>query len=357
MIGEVQFLNLESGGSSDNKLSFEVSNMHTSMLNAIRRTILGEIKNVGFCNDFGEKSIKINKNTTAVCNEIIEQRIAKLAIKASAFNKHATDEIYRRKSHDNYKSSQNELKSYKFSLKVSQKKHKGVTTEDFKVVTTDDFKVIKDNVLLETKIFFTSNGITQDSSIIIARFPVEIHGEPLELDIECYPIITQQKISSHFCPVAVSLFYIAGRYPRDRFVRIEGLGESECKSVTFNALLTLRKNIYLCLEELEDVFTNKSDFFGGNGINFAFKNMSQTLGKLVREWVDENEVLNRKIEHVSYFESKVESKEIILKIILKNNILEYDEYLKESMLLLAHHLTTLHDALTDAEEKWKTFCA
>lgn len=62
----------------------EIQNVHPSLVNAIRRTLLSEVPNVGFDidshDDIEKNSIKIRSNTSALHNEFIAHRIALVPI-------------------------------------------------------------------------------------------------------------------------------------------------------------------------------------------------------------------------------------------------------------------------------------
>ena len=61
---------------NSNVLDFDVVGVDTSVANAIRRSILTNIPNVGFCHEPEEKcTITVKKNTTALHDEFISHRI------------------------------------------------------------------------------------------------------------------------------------------------------------------------------------------------------------------------------------------------------------------------------------------
>lgn len=133
----------------NSKISFLISNIDTSILNSIRRTILADIPNVGFNfnphNYHEYPDINIINNDTPLHNEIIAHRISLIPINVSS------DELESWNHQD-----------YKFVINKTNKNNTDI------IITTDDINVIyKDEPNEELKKrFFPKNPLTKDHIII-----------------------------------------------------------------------------------------------------------------------------------------------------------------------------------------------
>ena len=172
----------------NNHLSFEINDVDASVVNALRRSIWSNVKNVAFYFDvrnMKDSDITVLKNTSPIHNEFLSQRISMCPIH---FTK---DEI---EQHDKLK--------YKFVLKKKN------TTSHIVDVTTDDFTII-DTTTGETmpdsfvKRVLPRDSFTNDPIPITILKPNLTHPQNGgEVDIECYASIgTKEK---HTCYSAVS---------------------------------------------------------------------------------------------------------------------------------------------------------
>jgi DNA-directed RNA polymerase subunit L len=376
-MNEIQFKNFEIE-KKGNKIDFDAVNMKTSMANALRRTILGEIKNVGFLHNEEHGTINVIKNTTGLHNEFLSHRISMLALKPSEFSIEATLPMYSfdtiNTSEENDENDENnyqknyELSKYKFVLNVSQK--------DQTWITSDDFKVFKEDTLIvsEKNKFFPIDPFSKMPSII-SRFPVEKSGAvPEELHIECFPTIMYGNEYTGFSPTCVSV-----TYPIDNGIHftIEGIGTIRPKDIVHMGLKALIYKIDNSLKEIEHIQKNLEDGLIDSipdmdyrikvepvndslfsGIDYYFHNETHTLGNMLQDWIYSSEIIksNSRLEHVSYFEPHPLSKCIVLRMVLKTDTkkieLTFEDYFKKINVILKEHLTTLHHKFTVIKKLW-----
>ena len=148
----------------DEILSFTISNINVSYINAIRRVILSSIPILVFKSEPYEKNnINIISNKTRLNNEIIKQRISCIPVHISDIKNFP-------------------YKDYVFEINVKN------DTPDILYITTNDFKiknVNSDTYLSESEVskIFPPNNITGDY-IIISRL-----RENIEDNIDCEELI------------------------------------------------------------------------------------------------------------------------------------------------------------------------
>ena len=151
---KTMFSNLST--SQDGKeLSFKIHGLSPSFVNALRRTILTNIPNIGFGYE-PEKTIEIKTNTSGLNDEFIAHRLSLIPVMI-----------------DDWMTSRVpvNLDDYTFELNVDQasQAHKSG------YVTTDDFKVLKNDQGVETVLNaadFFPRFAKYDTPILITRFPL-----------------------------------------------------------------------------------------------------------------------------------------------------------------------------------------
>ena len=118
-------------------LTFDIKGLSISVVNALRRTILTNIPNIGFSYE-PEKTITIIKNTTGLNDEFIAHRISLIPVMIKEWMDSP---------------ALVNINDYSFLLKVSQ------STQENKngLVTTDDFVVKRNETVLKTDDFFPRN--------------------------------------------------------------------------------------------------------------------------------------------------------------------------------------------------------
>lgn len=151
----MHFLNLIK--KDTNAITFDISDVDTSLVNSIRRTILTDIPSVGFYfklkDHFVENDINIKENDTPLHNEFLSHRLSLVPLH---FNK---NEI------ENWKDS-----DYTFILKKTNKTGQllNVTTGDFEIINNRTNQKMPESF---TKRIFPKNKITDDHILLTKLRP------------------------------------------------------------------------------------------------------------------------------------------------------------------------------------------
>jgi len=189
-------------------VEFEFANIHFSTANAIRRTMLSNVKSVGFRTEpYTECDIKVLENDTPLHNQFAVHRLAMIPLNVPNPDKFNVDD-------------------YQFIIDVSN------NTNTIRKITTEDFQIkhISTNKFLpqeEVRRFFPPDPITGDyiflnklrpkyfvphktlSDEVIAEMakdfntPVE---DVMRFHIEAKASISNGLENGHYCPVAVACY-------------------------------------------------------------------------------------------------------------------------------------------------------
>ena len=176
-----------------NELHFKLSQVDTSMANAVRRIILSEVPTVGFRSEPHQKStIVVHKNTCNLHNEILAHRISMIPIFIADVGKF-------------------DPKAYRFVLKKKNQTDRPIT------VTSQDFEVYHISDQEETQL--SSQEVQKllppdplsKSYIVICKLRPDPNSEEEgeEVDIECTATISTGTENAHYSPVSKSIFYNA----------------------------------------------------------------------------------------------------------------------------------------------------
>ena len=176
---------------TDGKLSFDITNVNVSFVNAIRRILLSEIKTPVFKTfPYHESNCNIISNTSRFNNEIIKQRLSCIPI-------HINDETIN-------------VNNLVVKLKIQN------TGCDILYVTTEHFKIFDEstNNFLSPEItqqIFPKNKITNDYILFLKLQPpfimnsaVKTNGE--EIHLECRMSMDNAKTNSMFNVVSLATF-------------------------------------------------------------------------------------------------------------------------------------------------------
>ena len=165
----------------DKFLEFEINEIDVSIVNAMRRVILAELKNYGFhFNAYTNSNINIITNTSPIHNEFLAHRISLIPICG-------TEKMI----------ANRELDKYKFVL------YKENNSNEIIDVTTQDFVVYDDNNnKIKTDELFPKNKITNDY-ILITKLRPKVGDKNQCVNIECIATIGNPKES--ICYSAISL--------------------------------------------------------------------------------------------------------------------------------------------------------
>ena len=148
----------------DGYLTFTLSGVNVSIVNALRRTLLSDIPTIVFrTTPYERNDATFHKNTTRFNNEILKQRLSCIPI-------HITDEF-----------TEEELEEYEVEI---NKKNEGGNIE---MVTTEDFRVIHKGKYLPDSVvkkIFPYDPITKDYILFSRLRPKisdDIPGEELSI--------------------------------------------------------------------------------------------------------------------------------------------------------------------------------
>jgi len=333
------FTNLETS-ENGKTLQFKINDLSTSVVNGLRRTILNDILNIGFGYE-PEKTIKINKNTTALHDEFLAHRISLLPVMLKKWAEAP---------------GQCEIDDYMFRLKVSQKsqesKNGHVTTDDFKVYHIVDGKeneILNDCFPKEYK---------YKNAILITRFP---HRDSVlqELDIECK--LTKGTHAKHACfsPTVICVAYENEDEDKSHNFIVESMGiwqPNRLVSKGFDNLL------YKCNHIITALRNGEGSKYDGNymAIDYTLKNESHTMGNMIQEWVYNHEFgkdsKGKNITHISYHEPHPLENSIIIRVVLKESkkkpITDFDEYKDKATNLLVNYVYSLKEHLEECSQNW-----
>lgn len=170
---------------NNNIYSFRIDKCNVSIVNAIRRTLLSDVKTVGFKTEpYNEKNEELNsiiiyENTTSFTNEILKQRLACIPVHIKDFEKTSIDDLI--VSLD----KENKSESIQF-----------ITTEDFDIIDTKTNRQFSSE--LKKKIF-PQSSITKEH-ILFARLkpPISKNSQGQKLKFKCKLFVTSAKESGQY---------------------------------------------------------------------------------------------------------------------------------------------------------------
>lgn len=325
---------------TNNDMSFVINGTDSSIVNAIRRTILSEIPILGFkTTPHEENKCEITTNTSRFNNEIIKQRLSCIPV-------HISDLSI---PYENLEVSLN-VKNNTSNLLM-------VTTEDFKIMDTTNDTYVSSQ---EVKKIFPPNKITKDY-ILFLRLRPKLSETLKEEEINLTAKLSLVTAKENGCYNAVSICTF-NNLPNT--VKIQeawntksaelastGMTETEISVYKQNWLLLDAKRIYL-----EDAFKFKIKSIGiykctdivkmacdilvkqletisaGNGfavkdnettmensIDVLFENEDYAIGKLLEYMFYTNYYMNTEtITYVSFYKSHPHNTESILRLSFKN---------------------------------------
>ncbi len=193
----MSFQNIQHGDglSGSSKLSFECLHIDLAIVNALRRIIMSDVPSMSmFFAPFDQtrNGVNIIKNTSALHNEMIGQRISLVPVHI--------DEVAMQEFIDQGNSS-------KYTIKLSVKN----TTDRTILVTSKDLKVYVDNATTPdtaiTNAFFPPCPITKDHIVLVKLRPgAHANSDGEEIVLEATPSIGTGSTHACYCPVSVCYF-------------------------------------------------------------------------------------------------------------------------------------------------------
>jgi DNA-directed RNA polymerase subunit L len=196
-ISEIQYPYTKSWDKTNTNVNFEISNVNTSIMNAIRRSIISQTKTFGFRTEPYEKNdVNIIINDTSLNNQIICHRIGMIPI-------HISDPDFK-------------IDDYQFIIDVSNDSNfpRTVTTKDFKILQISSNQFLSEK---EVESIFPKDPITGDYIIITKLKPsyniinykldsykeelLNTKGKKFNFHIKAKAVLSQGEENSRFSPV------------------------------------------------------------------------------------------------------------------------------------------------------------
>lgn len=319
-----------------NLLEFDMIGVDISMANALRRTVLGDIVNMSF-NYEPNKTITINKNTTALHDEFISHRIGLIPVLIPGWIENR---------------SSIELNDYEFRLNVtaeSQRKKGGV-------VTTDDFKLFKLNPVDEMMDEISDEMCKEcflTEPILITRFPKrDAVGQSLNLSAKL--TTGTQSTNAGFSPVTICSMY--NNSDDSKHFKVESVGLWKPQTFISEGINNL---IYKCDTVIRDVKNEqKCIAYEGKylGIDFVISEESHTMGNMIQEWIYNQEfpqTETSKITHISYHEPHPLENKIVFRLCLRNyQENDFVSYKQDAQNYFIDKINQLKEHLSEWNKTW-----
>lgn len=330
--GSTMFSNIETSPNG-RVMTFDITGFDTSMVNALRRTILNDIVNVGFGYE-PENTIKVLKNTTGLDDEFISHRLSLVPVMISDWMEGKID-----------------INDYKFMLKVSQKSQaskKGI-------VTTDDFVLVKKTgdreVEMNSRECFPRDS-NYDTPILISRFPNRDSSDQ-ELEVECKLTTGTQGNHASFSPTVLC---VAWEDEKVHKFKLESMGIWHPYTLVKTGLENLLARCLNVKKSIEKDNIGKKYKGKYAAIDYSLHEQSHTLGNMLQEWIYNHEFKGdeeRSISHVSYHEPHPLENTIIFRISLNTeDNLEFDDYIEKTDELMVKYLSSLYTHLENTLNTW-----
>lgn len=287
------FSNITKAKDATNRFSFQINDLDLAIVSGIRRIILTDIPVVGFKTE-EEPSIEIKKNTGALHNEFILNRIGLIPI---CFTEEETETF----SSDDYE----------FELYVKN------DTQNMRNVTTHDFTIKKEDAPLPVKEIhriFPISPVSKEPILITRLRPNE------ELHILGKAVKSTARVHAGFSPVSLCTLYynqdpvLASKetnilnkeraYYRNNFgdpTNIQFEIESECaltpKYLVSKAIEILINKLHFLTQEIVNPESEYITFHKNEtevGGVFTFQNEDDTLGNFLQSLMHTHYIRNKK---------------------------------------------------------------
>lgn len=287
------------------RLEFNISNIDSSFVNGIRRSILSDVKTVAFEFDSlnpNKQDIKFAKNTCALHNEYLGERISLVPLMMTR------DEIEKFNSD-----------SWRFEMNVKSK------PGDFRDVTSNDITIVNtgpSDIILDSKTVFPPNKATKDY-ILLSRLKPEKRGISEEIIMEAKATHGCGSKHARWSPVSHCVCVPQPDEDKIAIERAKTTDKNKFEAIDKKQLYVKRsfkfsietccgltpKDIFsLGIEELQNRFrvlgealsnkdeTKISKVETKNGTDaFKFRDESDTTGSILQRWMFD------KVDFVGYF--------------------------------------------------------
>lgn len=317
-------------------LEFDMIGFKTSMANALRRNVLSEINNVGFCYE-PSNTISIEKNTTVLHDEYIAHRIGMVPLMLPDWIK------------DKGKIDVND---YEFRLNVSTESQLSKLGQ----VTTDDFKMFKKNDI-DDDFIGQSDAICRkcflQPPVLITRFPKR-DAEHQELRVKCRLTTGMHSKNAGFSPVTIcTLIQTSDNVHK---FKVESVGLWKPYDLVLEGFNNLIENCDKIIDLVKKDDNCKQYDGSYKAIDFILPGETHTMGNMLQEWIYDTEFPTTnlsKITHVSYHEPHPLENRIIIRIALKtSDVMDYQDYMIYTLNYLIDKIREMKDALIECQQKW-----
>ena len=373
--------------SDENNCSFILNNIDKSLVNALRRTIMSDIPTYKFRTEPHEKNdVKIIKNTCALHNEFILQRIGMLPV----FIEDKQD----------FDPSQY---IFKLSIKNNTNNIMDVTTQHFKVYFLDNQK---GEIEVESEKFFKPDPITNEY-ILITKLKPDQYGldSGEEIMLEAKLSSGTGKENAGYSPVSKVVFYnsldenkikaelekiiteeeaknkLTGK-ERERLIKrfqnfeayrhfstnqkgepnkfnfeIESIGTFKAEELFNIGIDIIKKDINYfnlsLLNEDEKIELSESPTVM-DGIDILIKDQGHTLGNLLQSYLFNNYVESSepKLDFVGYKNPHPLTEEIVLRIKLNEDIEDFEQKKKKIKDIINENTQHINHILDNMKKEW-----
>lgn len=291
-------------------MEFDMKGIKLSVANALRRSILSEIKNTGF-NYEPFNTISIQQNSTVLHDEFISHRIGLIPVIIPGWIENK---------------AKINLDDYEFRLEVNTdsqiKKNGYVTTDDFKLFVRND---IDDDFIGKE----SCKDCFIDPPVLITRFPKR-DAQKHELKLKCKLTTGTHSINAGFSPVTVCTNISNDDTGENHHFKLESVGiwktEELVREGWYN-LITKCDNIIQIIQKEDNCKAYEGKY---KAIDFELKGETHTMGNMIQEFIYCDEFPNTaksKISHVSYHEPHPLENRIIIRIAtITDEFTSYEDY-------------------------------
>lgn len=317
----------------DNSIEFEIKNISKSIVNAIRRTCLSNIRNTAF----DEVNFKVN--TTSLHDEFLKHRIELIPVLLERFDEKT-------------------ISNYTFKLHVTNKPNEPT------YVTTNDIEVFEVIDGIEKKVVFKNMFIQKPNPILITRFPTIIDDKEIQkLNVEFKLRVGTGIIHTKYSPTTICVS-IPQKDKNDETnndtykFKLESVGLVSPTEIVTKSFVSIGELLNTMHKDLSDNNIQINTVENFRGIEFVFEKQSATTGYMIQEMMYEL-FYNREISHVSYHETHPLENTLAFRIKLietdTDSYMESDDYINATKKLMTDSLDKLLEILSDIVKNWKDY--
>lgn len=318
---------------NSNSIEFEIKNISKSIVNAIRRTCLSNIRNTAF----DEVNFKVN--TTSLHDEFLKHRIELIPVLLERFDEKT-------------------ISNYTFKLHVTNKPNEPT------YVTTNDIEVFEVIDGIEKKVVFKNMFIQKPNPILITRFPTIIDDKEIqELNVEFKLRVGTGIIHTKYSPTTICVS-IPQKDKNDETnndtykFKLESVGLVSPTEIVTKSFVSIGELLNTMQKDLSDNNIQINTVENFRGIEFVFEKQSATTGYMIQEMMYEL-FYNKEISHVSYHETHPLENTLAFRIKLietdTDSYMESDDYINATKKLMTDSLDKLLESLSDIVKNWKDY--